>query len=442
MSYKEKIKFIDGLINEGKFDKALFVIHNYVEQIFVNKFYSFKFLSLPELDKLCKKIALKTNLKQKIQNKPDGKKVNIYLATKLDQGGGHTKKILEFINTSTFDSIIIVSEIQGRSFILNFKKQLKIPLKCKIILVPNISFVDKYLYILKKLSSFNIYRIYLFNSHQDSILVSAASKFTNKVYFYHHGDHNPCLGVSLFKYHIDTTHSLNSICQNFHNNTKLYLLDKNYSFRILNHNSFEKLNVVSICKSNKINIIFLFHAAFISRLSDKFIHIGNLNLLHKFLFKFFVFSFNIFRVSNFKIYEDTVDVENILRNEKINLYLASFPNPAFLTLLEVSYLGIASIINKNYFNTLLNNSEFLDSKSRFDYDSLISLFQLLKKIRKRDVLMHQTLIMNSLKNYHNISVKKKNIYYDYFLLLSSYKRFLFLFSHRYYFRMIRRIFYL
>ena len=443
MSYNNKINYIDRLIDNDKFNRALVAIHNYVEKIFVNKYYSHKFLALPELDELCKKISFKktNSLNHRIQDKVDCKKVNIFLATKLDFGGGHTWKLIEFINESSNDSVVILSEIQGKSYIKNFKDNLICHSKCKIILAPNFSFLEKYKFILNKLESFNINRIYLFNSHQDSILISVACLYFKKVYFYHHGDHNPSLGATLFMFHIDTTHSLNSLCQNYHKNTKICLLNENYSFDFMKHD-FKNINVVSICKSNKINIIFLFHASFISRYTNKFIHIGNLNLLHKIIFKSLVFIFNIFRKNEFKIYENITNLRRILEIEKINIYFASFPNAAFLTLLEVSYLGIVSLINKNYLNTLLNNTEFLGVRSRFEYCSLSSLRKLLNKLRKQDVLELQNNIMNSLNQYKKKSVNRKKINYDHISLLSSYKRFLYLFSLRYYFRMIRRIFYL
>lgn len=444
MSYYKKIKYIDRLIDEAKFNKALVLIHNYVEQVFVNNYYSFKFLAFPELDNLCKKIALKNSnyCNPKLKKKLVNKKVNIYLATKLDFGGGHTKKIIDFINSSSYESIVILSEIQGKSFIDNFKVKLSNTSKCKIILSPNFSFFDKYQYILTKLAIFNINRIYLFNSHQDSILTTVASHYFKKVYFYHHGDHNPCLGVTLFMYHIDTSHSLNSICKNYHKNTNNILLSKNYSFDFLKYDSFDNFNIVSICKSNKINIIFLFYAAFVSRYSDKYIHIGNLNLSHKIFLKFMVFLFNIFRNNNFKIYENVTNLRGTLETENINAYLASFPKPAFLTLLEISYLGIVTLTNKNYFKTTLNNSEFLNKRSRFDYDSLTSLKNLLNKLKKQDVLKFHNQIKKSLHKYNRKINTKKKLDYDHIKLLSSYKRFIFLISSRYYMRMIRRIFYL
>jgi len=443
MFYTKKINFIEQLIDEGKYNNALFAIHNYVEQIFVNHYFSHKFLALPELDKLCQKIVLKNtkDLNPKKQKIVGCKKINIYLVTKLDFGGGHTKKIIEFINASSHDSVVILSEIQGKSYIQTFIDKINNSSKCRIILAPHSSFVEKYHFILAKLHSFNINRIYLFNSHQDSVLVSAASHYYKKVYFYHHGDHNPSLGVTLFKYHIDTTHSLNGLCQIYHKNTRIYLLNENYLFNF-HENEFKNLNVASICKSNKVNIIFLFHAAFISRYTNKYIHIGNLNFWHKFILKFLVFLFNLLRNKNFKIYENVSDLRRVLETEKINLYFASFPQAAFLTLLEISYLGIASLINNNYFNTHLNNSEFLDIKSRYDYNTLSSLPALLAKIRKQNILVLQNHIKISLNKYKMKSVKRIKLNYDHSLILSSYKRFFFLFSLRYYLRMIRRIFYL
>jgi len=139
----------------------------------------------------------------------DARPLRLYLATELYMLGGHSRMLEDFVRSAPeCDHLVVVSNFfRTGGGAAQAHEQLK-ALGAKVQVLENgLSIVDRTLRLMALLNEHPAQACILFNHHQDvSIIAACQPEYCSNYYFYHHADHNLCLGARVKHFrHIDLT---------------------------------------------------------------------------------------------------------------------------------------------------------------------------------------------------------------------------------------------
>ncbi|WP_157645085.1 hypothetical protein [Burkholderia ubonensis] len=133
---------------------------------------------------------------------------HVFLATELYATGGHTAVVEDLLKIKCFDGqpVILLTNVLGTAKLDVIARRFE-PYGVKIECAPDGTLESRLLWTLRRLRALRPAQLLLFNHHQDSVAVAAAQPgIAGKVIFYHHADHHLCLGVTLeYDLHVDPT---------------------------------------------------------------------------------------------------------------------------------------------------------------------------------------------------------------------------------------------
>lgn len=370
LQLKEDVSY---LVNSGSLDKALRLVHDFVELIVSEPLCVSEVFASKSLDELCQEVG-RRNLERLLVNKiavdgeADGRSTYIYIVTKLQKSGGHTRVIKDFIKARpTSLHIVLSTELMGSSEANSLGEDLLPQSNMVFETAPKGSFQKRLSWLQLRLLEIYSDKVYLFNHHQDSVAVAAIQPAMNlKACFYHHGDHHLCLGV-----YLDHLEHIDFHPMGYHNCRDELGVNNRYMPLTVEDQGRRDPNWlfcagggVTTCtagRSNKIELpYFISYMDLLPKIlavtGGRHVHIGRLSpwALSK-----------IYRglkregiAKERFIYTPWVpSVWRALHSYKVDLYVASFPYGGGLTLIEAMGAGVPVALHRHIFSKILSGIE-------------------------------------------------------------------------------------
>lgn len=354
------IRFIDACIKNNHLNKALNDIHDLVFINNLKKTSNISLLGSITLDNLCSMIGQKTYT-EIIKNKSKcklikNKNVNLYIATKLQKFGGHSRLLKDFVEAfpEKRHIILITDKILKNDY--DFFKKIFFQKKNIFVHISKDYYREKKLiWLQKKIIEVSPENIFLFNHNQDSVAISSIQPEMNiPTYFFHHADHSLSLGLFLKNVsHIDPHKHLYENCKNLLgiHSSYLPLFSSDRGFKKSQFMKDGCLITGTVGGRNKIEIpYFIGYTNAIPLLlkstGGKHIHIGALSFYALFKIRFNLLIFNL-KQDQFIYLPWVPSVWDELKSRNVDLYINSFPLGGGLSTIEAMGAGIPLAIHSH-----------------------------------------------------------------------------------------------
>lgn len=361
---------VSEAIDKGELNRALRLIHDFVERIITEPLCTGHVNGSKELDALCQKIGdinlpAVTGSLSKAQAPKNSPPVFVYIVTKLQKSGGHSL-ILERFITARPDArhIILSTELDGKSDASHLFTNLAHTTDIIFEPSPTGHFQQRLSWLQKRLIEISPEHMYLFNGHQDSVAIAAIQpNMAIDASFYHHADHHLCLGLFLpHVAHIDIHPMGYHHCRDALgiNNTYLPLTTDDKGMRSTEF-LFKRNGSLTTCTAARANKIespyFISYLAIIPQLlkttGGKHIHIGRLTPWALFRLRRELKKQGI-TSEQFTYIPWVPSVWKTLHDMHVDLYITSFPYGGGLTLIEAMGAGVPVAIHRHIYSRVLS----------------------------------------------------------------------------------------
>jgi len=417
-SIRELKKQVIQSLSLGDINYALRLIHDRVESIITEPICTAHVFSSKELDFLCQQIgsqnllSLKTDLHttnaSRVGQAPPPKIA--YLLSRWQKTGGHSRLVIDFINSQpNKEHIIYITGIGGPSNLDYLKKNLSTNTRTKILTAPHGNYQKRLSWLQNELKNCGADHIYLFNHHQDSVIVSAlVPELGIPGTFCHHGDHHLCLGVHLAHLsHIDFHPMGYHYCREKLKVDNFYLPltfeDKGIVGHSVKSLTSSGLRTATAAGTNKIEIPY--HVSYLD-IVPKILKITGGTHLHIGRLTPWALHYLRRQLRQHQVPENkliyipwTPSVWKSLQEHDIDVYLASFPYGAGLTLIEAMGAGIPVIMHQHMYSRVLSGLEIAYPEA-FSWADPDVLLKHISKLKREKLIQEGQIARLHYKNFH------------------------------------------
>lgn len=359
------------LASDGDLNMPLAWVRDHVQRIITEPLCTSHVLGSELLDKACIAIGTRTfEDLQTVSSKPvlssDGAQgCYVYLVTKVQRSGGHTKVVQEFIRSRPEAIHVVLStELDGASDRLHFQDFASSLGNVRFEKVIGKTYLEKLRNLQTRLMQLGPQKVYLFNHHQDSVLASAVVPAMGlDGYFCHHADHHLCLGV--FHRHLKhlDLHPMG------YNHCRMHLQVDNLYVPLAvpdlgwvpRGDAQERQSGWVTCtagRSNKLEVpYFVQYVDMVWQIlkvtGGRHVHIGVLSRAALQKIRSSLRQHGIPQDS-FVYIPWVPSVWKALQEQQVDLYIASFPYGGGLTLLEAMGAGVPVVLHQHFFSEILS----------------------------------------------------------------------------------------
>lgn len=413
---------IERSLNIGNIDYSLSLIHGFVERVITEPVCVAQIFSSFELDQFCLRIG-RQNL-AKLQLSKDNQFSNakksstvVYIVSRLQRSGGHSRLVQDFIRAQPKKKHLILStEIGGPSDVEFYSKNFAKYKNVQFLRDAGGNFEARLKWLQSTILTILPEHVYLFNHHQDSVAAAALVPELNIAgSFCHHGDHHLCLGVHLNHLtHIDI-HPMG-----FHhcrdklgvNNRYLPLTFEDKGHKTVDTDFMHSGGLVTATAAgwNKIEIpYYVSYLDVIPRLIEttggRHLHIGKLTpwallRIHGQMKKLGVAK------DRFVYVEWTSSVWKALQEHKVDIYIASFPYGAGLTLIEAMGAGVPVIMHEHMYARVLSGLE-LAYPEAYSWSDPSDLIGYIKTLTPSQLMLERSLSREQYEKFHKSEILEK-----------------------------------
>jgi hypothetical protein len=359
---------VESQVQKGELNSALRAIHRIVDQVYSEPLNVTKVAGSRLLDNLCQKIGRRNLEKLRAGTGPGGEptadKMVVYVASRLHASGGHTAVLADLIRLAPpARSVILLTGVGGPTD--------QAAVQHRFDALPGVTFehapagthIGKLDWLQRRMMALAPADVWLINHHQDSVAVAAVQPDAGyRLHYLHHGDHHLCLGVYLpFADHVDVHPMGFHACR-----YELGMQDNRYLPMVVTDQGdrpqslpFNHAGLVTGTAAgfNKIEIpYFIRYAEVLPQLlrasGGRHVHIGRLSpwTLHR-------IRRGLRRLglpqSAFQYIPFVPSVWKALQEQRVDLYIASFPYGGARTLIEVMGAGVPLAVHSHCASRLL-----------------------------------------------------------------------------------------
>lgn len=357
----------------GKINLAICIVHDFIERIITEPLCTAQAFASRDLDQMCLAIGRQNlkNLGRPLKTPGQISSIRplaIYVVSRWQRSGGHSRLVQDFIGAQPAkDHLILSTEIGGFSDADYLLEHFAAGDNVRFVQAPRGNFQSKLSWLQAILLARQPEHIHLLNHHQDSVAVAAVIPELGLCgSFYHHGDHHLCLGVHMSHLtHVDLHPMGYHYCRDELGVNNRYLpltFEDKYCMPVQTkpiHSG--RITTATAARSNKVEIPYYVSymdtiPSVLKATGGKHIHIGKLTpwALHRI--------YDLMRKlgiqkDRFVYIEWTPSVWQSLNENKVDVYLASFPYGAGLTLIEAMGAGIPVIMHQHMHSRVLSGLE-------------------------------------------------------------------------------------
>lgn len=365
-------EIIDSRIAQGDLDSALRLIHRTIDQIFCEPLNTAWIFGSRLLDGYCQEIGAINwrRVRDNPQIAPSiGESGNtvVYVASRLYIFGGHTPVIADMIRLGpSAKSIILITGTVGKTDIAAVRHRFEGLDQVSFERAPRGTHLEKLDWLQHKLLELAPDTVWLFNHVQDSVAVAAVQPDAGyRLRYYHHGDHQLCLGVYLdYADHIDPHPMGFHNCRNnlgIQCNRYLPLTVKDQGERPIEKERTSDTGLITCTAASRNKIespYFINYADVVPEMlhasGGKHIHIGPLSPLTLWSIRRAMRKLEV-PESCFIYIPYVRSVWQSLHEHRVDLYVTSFPYGGGRTLIEAMGAGIAVAIHLHCRSRLLSS---------------------------------------------------------------------------------------
>jgi hypothetical protein len=397
-------------IAQQELNEAINLIIRFVEDIVLDTRATAKVFGSNILDNLCQAIGAEALANQVYvtQNNLGFENNIIYIATELYITGGHTAVLEDFIRFQPdIKHLILVTDIFGTGNNEAIKNRFS---QYNIEFAPTGTYLDKLNWLQQKLIISQPSQVFLFNHHQDAVSIAAVQPtLVSQLVFYHHCDHNICLGLYLsHAKHIDL-HSFGYYnCRNnlgVKNTFYMPLVAEDLGSKSSN-NTFlidGKLRTCSSGSSNKFEQPYSYVYSeevpkILSITEGHHIHIGYLSAHTLDDIKMGLEKRQI-DVKQFVYIPWVKSVWQAMYDQRVDVYISSFPHGGGRASVEVMGSGTPIIGHYNYHSCLLGGAEIIYPEA-FSWSHPDELYVYLSSLTQEDLYKQSVFSRKHYKLYH------------------------------------------
>lgn len=399
-------------LGRGNINTALALVHDFVERIITEPLCTSQVFASSDLDQLCMLIGrqqLAALAHQEVARDVESV-TTTYVVSRLQRSGGHARLVQDLIRTQPDKQHLILStEIGGPSDIKYFRELYRSNQNIQFITAPRGNFAKRLMWLQSELIKIQPAYLYLFNHHQDSVAVSAlVPELGLKGSYFHHGDHHLCLGVHLSHLsHVDLHPMGFHYCQHELGINSRYLPltfeDKHLVSVQTQFMQGGSLMTATAARSNKVEIpYYVSYVETIPRIlkatGGRHLHIGKLTPWA--LRRIYTGMKNLgVPKDRFVYFEWTDSVWKALQKHQVDVYIASFPYGAGLTLIEAMGAGVPVIMHEHIYSRVLSGLE-LAYPEAFRWANPDDLVNHLANLTPVQLENERTLSRSQYENYH------------------------------------------